>query len=70
LPALKGLVAMSEDSLETRVRGLEIHVEGPPGELGMRAKIEILWRSYVAGWTLVGTVVGALLTLLVTRFIG
>ena len=38
--------------------------------LGMRAKIEILWRSYMAGWTLVGTVVGALITLLVTRFMG
>lgn len=58
-----------ETNLEKRVSALEMHVEGPPGELGMKAKIEIIWRSYIAGWTLAGTVVGALITLIVTQFV-
>ena len=56
---------MGDEGLEKRVADLELINNGPPGAMGVKAKVDILWRSYVPAWTLIGTIVGWVLRSLV-----
>jgi hypothetical protein len=47
-----------------RLGELGRHIHGGNGELGVRAKVQILWRSQMWLMTLAGVIVGSLITLL------
>lgn len=61
---------MGDESLEKRVSGLETLVHGSPGDFGMKTKVDIMWKVHALPLLMIGAVIGALGTLVVTRITG
>lgn len=61
------LITSSLDEIKSDVRSLKVTLDGERGRLGLVAKVEIVWRSWVWLLCTLSAAVGSLATYIVTR---